>query len=164
VIAKRFWWLVFVALVSCASDPGVEESPASVVLVVADLDGGGTSYGAGVVLDGSGNVVTNWHVLRNAHALRAMLYQRDRTSYTPMDGGLARFLSENAAALFDADLVRADPDLDIALIHVRADTSHVPKPTLANDPPRVGERIFALGPTNRCGRSPRASSRRCAPA
>jgi len=147
VISKHLWWFPLVALTAC-SDPGLEESPASVVLVVAELDGGGTSYGAGVVVDGSGHAVTNWHVLRNAHALRAMLYQRGRTSYTPMDGGLARFLAENATSLIDADVVRADPELDVALIHLHTDTSHVPKPSMADDPPHVGERIFALGHPN----------------
>jgi S1-C subfamily serine protease len=151
VIAKRFGWLVSIAslaLVSCAAEAGLEESPASVVLVVADLEGGGTRYGAGVVLDGTGTVVTNWHLLTSVRALRAMLYRRGRPSYTPMDGGLTRFLAENRAALVDADVVRADPDLDIALIRLHADTAGIPTPPLADDPPRVGERVFALGHPN----------------
>jgi S1-C subfamily serine protease len=140
--------LLFLALVSCASGPGLEESPASVVLVVADLEGGGTRYGAGVVLDDRGSVITNWHVLKNVRSLRAMLYQRGRPSYTPMDGGLARFLAENQASFVDADVVRADADLDVALIHLHTDTTHVPKLSMAEDPPRVGERVFALGHPN----------------
>jgi serine protease Do len=147
-VNSRWWILVLLALVSCASDPGLEESPASVVLVVAELEGGGTRYGAGVVLDGRGSVITNWHLLKNVRALRAMLYRTGRPSYTPMDGGLARFLAENQASLVDADVVRADAELDVALIRLHADTSHVPRPSMVDDPPRVGERVFALGHPN----------------
>jgi S1-C subfamily serine protease len=126
----------------------LEASASSVVLIVADLDNGATRYGAGVVTDASGSVITSWHLLPGARSLWAMLYRRGRPSYTPMEGGLGRFLTENRAALLEADPLRGDPVLDIALLHVHADTSGIPKLTIARDPPRVGDRVFALGHPN----------------
>ncbi len=126
----------------------LETSASAVVLVVADLDNGRTRYGAGVVVDQTGGVVTSWHLLSGARAIHVMFYRRGRPSYTPMDGGLGRFLAENRVALMDAVMLRADSNLDIALIRAHADTSRIPKLPLADDPPHVGERVFALGHPN----------------
>ena len=126
----------------------LEASASSVVLIVADLENGATRYGAGVVIDAAGSVITSWHLLPGALSVWAMLYRPGRPSYTPMEGGLGRFLAENRAALLEADPLRGDPTLDIALLHVHADTSGIPKLTIARDPPRIGDRVFALGHPN----------------
>jgi S1-C subfamily serine protease len=126
----------------------LETSASSVVLVVVEIENGRTRYGAGVVVNRAGGVVTSWHLLSDAKTIHVMFYRPGRPSYTPMEGGLARFLAENRVALVGADLLRADSNLDIALIHVHADTSRVPKLPVAREPPHVGERVYALGHPN----------------
>lgn len=123
----------------------VDRALASVVLVVATRDDGSVSYGSGIVLDGRGLVVTNAHVLSGSRSVRAMLYDPRRVSYTPMDGGLARYLFEYEKDLVAARVERVDTRSDLALLRVDADTSKLPRPHPAARPPRRGERVFAIG-------------------
>jgi len=51
-------------------------------------------------------------------------------------------------ALVETDLLRAVSVLDIALLHVHADTSRIPHLPVAHEAPRVGERVYALGHPN----------------
>ena len=73
-----------------------------VVLLVRQLPDNKTGYGAGLLLNEQGTVLTNLHVAANATALGALLYDPERTSYTRLDGGLLRYLFEN-----DDDVVPA---------------------------------------------------------
>jgi hypothetical protein len=117
----------------------------AVVLLVNSRDGGMTSWGSGLVVSDEGHVVTNMHVVGDAVSLRAMLYSPERTSYTPMDGGLGRYLFENEAALVPAALVRSDTTLDLALVKIDADTSAYDRLEFATDPIQPGDRVYALG-------------------
>ena len=74
-----------------------------------------------------------------------MLYRADRVSYTPMDGGLTRYLFEYQSELIDARTVQSDVVADLALVHVFADTRNITRAALAPDVVQVGERVTALG-------------------
>src|SRR5262249_11328262 len=75
----------------------------------------------------------------------AMLYRPGRSTYTPMDGGLSRFLFENQADVVAAREVAGDDTSDLALVKIEADTSRYPVLTLATEAPKPGDRVFALG-------------------
>jgi trypsin-like peptidase len=123
----------------------VDRALASVVLVVNTRDDGSVVYGAGIVLDGHGLVVTSAHLLAGSRSLRAMLYEPHRVSYTPLDGGLARYLFEYEKDLVGARVERADALTDLALVRLDADTSRLPLLPRASRPLRRGERVFAIG-------------------
>ena len=92
-----------------------------------------------------GLVVTSLHVVDGEGELSAMLYRPNRPSYTPMDGGLARFLFENQADLVRATRVASDGVTDLAVVRVEADTSQLPRLVWAADEVRAGDRVLALG-------------------
>ncbi len=123
----------------------VENALAAVVLLVSARADGSVAYGSGIVLDGRGLVVTNAHVLAGSRSLRAMLYDPRRVSYTPMDGGLARYLFEYEKDLVGARVERLDAASDLALLRLDADTSGRARLRAASAPPRRGERVFAIG-------------------
>src|SRR5688572_17278066 len=72
----------------------ISRSMPSVVLLLNTHVDDTVTYGAGFLV-GPGLVLTSEHVVASGKKLGAMLYKSGRTSYTPMDGGLARFLFEN---------------------------------------------------------------------
>lgn len=122
----------------------VERAMPAVVLLVSTRADGKVTYGAGMIVQPS-LVLTSRHVVANARSIRAMLYRAGRSTYTPMDGGLSRFLFENQADLVAAEEVAGDDTSDLALVHVAADTTGVPLLTLATDAVKPGDRVFALG-------------------
>ena len=67
----------------------------SVVLLVATRADGTTHYGAGLIVSADGKVLTNLHVVKDAKTLQSLRYSPEFVSYTPMDGGLERFLFEH---------------------------------------------------------------------
>ncbi|MEZ4293948.1 MAG: serine protease [Polyangiaceae bacterium] len=103
-----------------------------------------TTYGAGF-LTRDGLVVTSLHVVDGDGKLSAMLYEPNRQGYTPMDGGLARFLFENQKNLVPAERIAADGVSDLAVVRVSADTSHLPKLVWSETELRAGDRVLALG-------------------
>lgn len=116
-----------------------------VVLLVRQLPNGKTGYGAGLLVDDSGTVLTNLHVVSGATALGALMYDEARTSYTSLDGGLLRYLFENESDIVSARLLRGDPINDLALVQLEADTRGWPVLPLAEEPARIGEQVLALG-------------------
>jgi hypothetical protein len=90
-------------------------------------------------------VLTNLHVLGDEKSIYVLFYKAGRLTYTPMDGGLDRFLFENQKDIVAAELVRTDPTLDLAVIKVDADTSTFPVPRFASELPRRGDPVLALG-------------------
>jgi len=103
-----------------------------------------TTFGAGF-LTRDGLVVTSLHVVDGDGKLSAMLYKRGRQSYTPMDGGLGRFLFENQADLVAAERVGADAVTDLAVLRIKTDTQTLPRLVWATDDVRPGDRVLALG-------------------
>jgi hypothetical protein len=144
-------------LASCARTQAAQgpSKPSTVDLVKAALPGivlllnnrpdGKVGFGTGLILDEHGLVVTNLHVVANARSIGAMLYDPARPTYSVMDGGLARFLFENHRAIKTAQLVKADPILDLALVRVDADTSRYSRLPFRDHPVMPGETVFALG-------------------
>lgn len=111
----------------------------SVVLLLAARPDGTTGYGSGLIVSHDGLVITNLHVVAQARSLTALMYRKDRLSYTPMDGGLARYLFENQKELVPARLVRGDTTSDLALVKLDAHTSQVPLLALSDRDIQPGE-------------------------
>lgn len=140
------------SLLSSCSDRGardpttlVERSLPSVVLLPKTAEDGTRSYGAGVVVDASGLVLTNKHVVDGSGTLQAMLHRQDRPSYTPLDGGLSRYLFEHERELRPALVLRTDASLDLAVVQTRVEPGEAsPLPPCARAP-RLGEPVLALG-------------------
>lgn len=131
------------------ADIVAEALPAVVLLInerSADKPGAPpiTTFGAGF-LTRDGLVVTSLHVVDGNGKLSAMLYKRGRQSYTPMDGGLGRFLFENQGDLVPAERIASDTVTDLAVLRVEADTSRLPRLVWATDEVRAGDRVLALG-------------------
>ncbi|MBS1153152.1 MAG: peptidase, partial [Myxococcaceae bacterium] len=123
----------------------VTQTLPSVVLIFNTRPDGKTGFGAGLLLGPGGLVLTNLHVVGDSKGLGAILYRPDLVSYTPMDGGLDRFLFENQRHVVRAQIVRADPTMDLALVRIEADTRGFPTPKFARDLPRRGDPVLALG-------------------
>ncbi len=83
----------------------------------------GRGLGSGVVFSPDGYVVTNWHVIKDADAIRVQL----------ADGRVA-----------EAEIVGADPETELALL--RIDLPDLPSITLGrSDNLRIGEVVLAIG-------------------
>jgi S1-C subfamily serine protease len=117
----------------------------AVVLLLNYKPDGTTTYGAGLIVSKDGRVLTNHHVIAGAKSIGAMLYKPGRVSYTPMDGGLSRYLFENQNDVVSTTLIEGDATSDLAIVKIDADTSNVPELVFSKDPVRPGERVFALG-------------------
>lgn len=126
------------------SSEQLEHSLPAVVLIISNRPNGEVGYGSGLLLPENGRVLTSLHVVKEG-SLAAMLYREGRVSYTPMDGGLSRYLFENARDLVPARLVQSDPGSDLAIIEITADTRSYPKLPFAKNAVRVGDKVFALG-------------------
>ena len=122
----------------------IARSMPSVVLLLNTHADGSITYGAGFLV-GPGLVLTSEHVVASAAKLGAMLYKAGRTSYTPMDGGLSRFLFENQADVLKVRQVRGDSTSDIALMQLDVDTSGYPTLPMSTAEVKAGERVIALG-------------------
>lgn len=147
-------WFSILVLASCAHTPVsgartteqlVAAALPSVVLLVGDRSDGRTSFGSGIVVGKDGRVLTCLHLVRGMKHLRGMLYEPGLVTYTPMDGGLDRFLFENRSRLIDVSLERIDEANDLALVRIDTETSAVPLLPLAEELPRRGEAVLALG-------------------
>ncbi len=127
----------------------VAASLPGIVLLINERPGkdGGkpiTTFGAGF-LTRDNLVVTSLHVVDGNGKLSAMLHKPGRASYTPMDGGLSRFLFENQSDLVPAERIASDAVSDLAVLRVTADTSHLPKLVWSSEDVRPGDRVLALG-------------------
>ena len=122
----------------------VERAIPAVVLLLNTSADGKTTYGAGLLIE-PGMVLTSQHVVAGAHTLGAMLYRPGRTSYTPMDGGLSRFLFENQSEIVNAHELDGDSTTDLAVVRLDADTSRYGTLPIAAREVRPGERVLALG-------------------
>jgi hypothetical protein len=136
------------ANVRAADEPRFSElvarSMPSVVLLLNTRPDGSVKYGAGLLVE-PGLVLTSYHVVADAKTLGAMLYEPHRTSYTPMDGGLSRYLFENHRGVIQARHVAGDATSDLALIRIETDTTRYPTLPIAREPVKPGDRVLALG-------------------
>jgi S1-C subfamily serine protease len=123
----------------------LERALAGVALLLAELPDGHTRFGAALILDGQGHALTSAHVVEGAVRVRAMLYRPGRISYTPMDGGIARLMAENAGDLSVATVLRSDAAADLAVVSLGADTSRMPVLEIADEIPGPGTRVVAIG-------------------
>ncbi len=141
---------LLVCVCSCAALPVrpdadvLRDALPAVVLVVTQRPDGKIGYGSGLVVGQPRRVLTNAHVITDATQLRVMTWDPKRTTYIPQEGGLARFLFENEAALLPARLVRADPELDLAVLDSDG-LEALPLLPWRTAPVAPGERVLALG-------------------
>jgi len=148
-------WCLFplaVGVLGCDPDSGAEplvqlvhDALPSVVLVVNEREDGTTTWGSGLVVDDQGRVLTNLHVVDGAASLRAMTWREGRASYTPMDGGLTRYLFENERDLAPVIVERRDPSLDLAVVRIDADVAPLRLLELAPETVAPGQQVYALG-------------------
>jgi len=84
--------------------------------------------GSGFVWDEGGNIVTNFHVVRSAVRAKVTIFdQKSPTTY-------------------DADLVGAYPDKDVAVLHINAPKSRLhPIKLGTSDDLQVGQNVYAIG-------------------
>ncbi len=117
----------------------------AVVLLLAHQNDGTIRYGAGLVVDDHGGVLTSLHVVRGATRLQALLHRGDGTTYTPMDGGLSRLLFERARDLVAVTLEDQDVLADLARVRLAADTRSIARIPVATTAALPGETVLAVG-------------------
>jgi len=122
----------------------IQSALPSIVLVVAELPGDKYRFGAGFY-DASGRVLTAQHVVAGHTRLSVLPFRPGRPSYSPMDGGIRRYLFENTRELIRASVVREDGVSDIALLEVSAELTERPGLPWAHAEAHPGDRVFALG-------------------
>ncbi|MGV3622959.1 MAG: S1C family serine protease [Archangium sp.] len=151
---RRWLLLIMCVVTGCAHTPVAARPDAShviaralpsLVLLVGERPDGKTSFGSGLIVTRDGQVLTCLHLVRGVQNLKAMRYEPTLVSYTPMDGGLDRFLFENRKKLLDVRLERIDEANDLALVRVDADTSNVELLPMADEVPHRGDAVLALG-------------------
>jgi len=122
----------------------VEAAQSGVVLVLRRNPDGSYGFGSGTVLEDRKRVLTNLHVVRDGVSLHVLPHDPARPTYPATEGGLARVIFENRSAFLDAELVRANPVQDIAVLELKE--PHLGAGiTLRSSPPRAGEAVLALG-------------------
>ena len=84
----------------------------------------GEGAGSGSVLDQRGHILTNNHVIEDARGIQVTLNGKE----------------------YDAELVGADPDADIAVLKIEAPAEELyPVPIGTSDNLQVGQRVYTLG-------------------
>ncbi len=133
-----------------ADEPGagwsaiVQQAMPSVVLLLAEVDGEPRRFGAGIVVDGEGRVLTNHHIVAGARSISVLAHEPGRTSYSPLEGGIDRLVFQHQHDLLEASTVAGDPLLDLALLQVDGLEAPAVLPQRA-EPLLVGEPVLALG-------------------
>ncbi|MFP4474636.1 MAG: S1C family serine protease [Desulfatibacillaceae bacterium] len=104
----------------------VEEVKPSIATVVAyDEEGSVLRTGTGFFIDGAGGLVTNLHVVNNAHHCGARTLDGSERDVLGMDS--------------------ADPAADLVLLRVDVRAGSFPALSLAAREPAVGERVMVVG-------------------
>jgi serine protease Do len=95
------------------------------------------AVGSGVIVDPSGYIMTNAHVVEGAQRIRVAL---------PLPGDSSRPVPVGKRRILEARLVGVHKDTDLALLKVDAKDEDLPTLTLmAQQRPRVGQLVFAIG-------------------
>ena len=127
-----------------APSPAIDGGLWGTVLIVTQTSAGHASYGAGFVVDKSGLVVTNLHVLDDAQAVWALAYDPDKPPPAAVDGGLDRLMFERQADLIPVTVIRGDPVVDIAVVRLQK-PARVTVLKLAAAAPSVGDDVLVVG-------------------
>ncbi len=110
--------------------PAHEESRTQTALIVRQQ-----AVGSGVIIDPSGYIMTNAHVVEGAQSIRVALP-------LPYDNGRAVPIGKRR--ILPAKLIGVHKDTDLALLKI--EESDLPTlPLLTQTRPRVGELVFAIG-------------------
>jgi serine protease Do len=95
------------------------------------------AVGSGVIVDPSGYIMTNAHVVEGAQRIRVAL---------PLPGDSSRPVPVGKRRILEARLVGVHKDTDLALLKVEEKNEDLPTlPLLAQQRPRVGQLVFAIG-------------------
>jgi hypothetical protein len=123
----------------------VTQSAPYVVLIVNHRKDGQIGYGAGILLDHEGLVLTAWHVLKGARSLKIMRHDPKRPSFSPMAGGLTRYLKDHQDDLHPLFLLEKYESFDLALAKAKIDTSDIALPVFRLNGLQQGEEVLAFG-------------------
>lgn len=122
----------------------VQDALPAIVLVVNQREDKKTVYGAGF-FDVEGRILTANHVVDLPGQVSVMLFRPGRATYSPMDGGIMRFLFENGRELMPARVVRADAVADLAALEPARSLGEHASLRWSESGVRPGDRIYALG-------------------
>jgi serine protease Do len=107
-----------------------EENRAQTALIVRQ-----NAVGSGVIIDSSGYIMTNAHVVEGAQRIRVAM---------PLPGDSGRAVPVGKRHILEARLVGVHKDTDLALLKI--DEKDLPTlPLLVQPRPRVGQLVFAIG-------------------
>lgn len=107
-----------------------EENRTQTALIVRQ-----NAVGSGVVVDSSGYIMTNAHVVEGAQRIRVAL---------PLPGDSGRALPVGKRHILEARLIGVHKETDLALLKI--DEKDLPTlPLLVQPRPRVGQLVFAIG-------------------
>ena len=106
----------------------IEKARAATILVATEGDNAG-GFGTGVIIDPSGIVVTNYHVIHRATTVRVFFYNPNDLNY------------------YEADVIGIDPVADLALLQIKAREDMLPLTYLRIEPENflIGEEVVAIG-------------------
>ena len=93
------------------------------------------AVGSGVIVDPSGYIVTNAHVVEGAQRIRVAL---------PIPGDSGRAVPVGKRHILEAHLVGVHKETDLALLKIE-ETDLPTLPLLSQQRPRVGQLVFAIG-------------------
>ena len=107
-----------------------EENRTQTALIVRQ-----NAVGSGVIVDSSGYIMTNAHVVEGAQRIRVAL---------PLPGDSGRAIPVGKRHILEARLIGVHKDTDLALLKI--DEKDLPTlPLLVQPRPRVGQLVFAIG-------------------
>src|SRR5271166_1388931 len=107
-----------------------EENRTQTALIVRQ-----NAVGSGVIVDSSGYIMTNAHVVEGAQRLRVAL---------PLPGDSGRAIPVGKRHILEARLIGVHKETDLALLKI--DEKDLPTlPLLVQPRPRVGQLVFAIG-------------------
>ena len=93
------------------------------------------AVGSGIIVDPNGYIMTNAHVVEGAQRIRVAL---------PMPGDIGRPVPVGKRQIVEARLLGVHKETDLALLKI--DEKDLPTlPLLAQQRPRVGQLVFAIG-------------------
>lgn len=96
-------------------------------------------HGSGVLVDPSGLVLTNYHVISDGHGQDFQF----RVKVTTVD--MQKNGSVKPGPAYDAVALEVDPKRDLALLRLEGAPTDLPAIALAKDEPKPGRRVSAIG-------------------